>query len=98
MHSLQVQARVVQNIRSDVLDLQSTVGQSQAAVGQLQALQAGNQIQALTAQQLMQIQELLVAQQRADALEQSRILAEKVRGRARLRRFLDSDAYPGGGN
>lgn len=98
IHSLQVQSRVVENIRTDISDLQAKVGESQSAVGQLQALQAGNQIQALTAQQLMQIQELLVAQQRADALEQSRILAEKERGRARLRRFLGGDAYPGGGN
>ena len=97
MHSLQVQARVVENIRTDISDLQGKVGESQAAVGQLQALQAGNQIQALTAQQLMQIQELLVAQQRAEALEQSRILAERERGRARLRRFLGGDAYPDGG-
>lgn len=98
-HALQVQASVVQNIRVDMSDLQSVMGQSQGAAGNLQAVQAGNQINAITAGQLMQIQELLAAQYRAEALEQSRLLAEQERGRARLRRFLDDEdtVYSGGG-
>jgi len=88
-HALQVQAQVVSNVRGD----------SQGAEGNLAVLQAGNQIAALSAEQIMQIQTLLAAQYRAEALEQSRELAERERGKARLNRFLSGgSAYtPGGG-
>ena len=93
IHALQVQASVVSNVRVDIVELEGVVAQSQSAVGNLQAVQAGNQIAALNAEQLMQMQELLAAQYRAEALEQSRIIAEKERGRARFQRFLgDSDS------
>jgi type IV secretion system protein TrbJ len=93
-HALQVQAQVVANIRDDVEKLHGLVGDSQGAAGNLEVLQAGNQIAALSAEQMMQIQTLLAAQYRAEALEQSRELAERERGRARLNRFLgDNSAY-----
>ena len=96
-HSLQVQAQVVTNIRDDIDELHGLVGESQGAGGNLQVLQAGNQIAALSAEQMMQIQTLLAAQYRAEALEASRALAERERGRARLIRFLgDDDAYTPG--
>lgn len=96
-HSLQVQAQVVTNIRDDIDELHGLVGESQGAVGNLQVLQAGNQIAALSAEQMMQIQTLLAAQYRADALEASRELAERERGKARLIRFLgDDSAYTPG--
>ena len=96
-HSLQVQAQVVTNIRDDIDELHGLVGESQGAVGNLQVLQAGNQIAALSAEQMMQIQTLLAAQYRADALEASRALAERERGKARLIRFLgDDSAYTPG--
>ncbi|WP_051599794.1 P-type conjugative transfer protein TrbJ [Hyphomonas sp. CY54-11-8] len=99
-HALQVQAQVVTNIRDDIDKLHSLVGDSQGAVGNLAALQAGNQIAALSAEQIMQIQTLLAAQYRADAMEQSRELAERERGKARLDRFLSggSSYTPGGGS
>lgn len=95
IHALQVQASVVSNIRLDIEQLESVVGQSQSAVGSLQAVQAGNQIAALNAEQLMQMQELLVAQYRAEALERSRRIAEEERGRARFKRFIgeNENAY-----
>jgi len=96
-HALQVQAQVVTNIRDDVEKLHGLVGDSQGAEGNLTVLQAGNQIAALSAEQMMQIQTLLAAQYRAEALEQSRELAERERGRARFTRFLgDNSAYTPG--
>ncbi|WP_425409992.1 P-type conjugative transfer protein TrbJ [Hyphococcus sp.] len=96
-HSLQVQAQVVTNIRDDIDELHGLVGESQGAGGNLQVLQAGNQIAALSAEQMMQIQTLLAAQYRAEALEASRALAERERGKARLIRFLgDDSAYTPG--
>lgn len=96
-HALQVQAQVVTNIRDDIEKLHGLVGDSQSAEGNLSAVQAGNQIAALSAEQIMQIQTLLAAQYRADAMERSRDLAERERGRARLDRFLSGgSAYTPG--
>ena len=98
-HALQVQAQVVSNVRASVDRLHGLVGDSQASEGNLAVLQAGNQIAALSAEQIMQIQTLLAAQYRADALEHSRELAERERGRARLNRFLSGgSAYTPGGS
>ena len=88
---------MVTNIRDDIDELHGLVGESQGAGGNLQVLQAGNQIAALSAEQMMQIQTLLAAQYRAEALEASRALAERERGKARLIRFLgDDSAYTPG--
>ncbi len=99
IHALQVQAGVVSNVRVDITELQGRLAASEAAEGNLSAMQAGNQIAALTAEQLMHMQEMMAAHYRAEALEQSRRLAEQERGRARFERFIgDGDAYtPGGG-
>lgn len=98
-HSLQVQAQVVTNIRDDIDKLHGLVGDSQASEGNLAAVQAGNQIAALSAEQIMQIQTLLAAHYRAEAMERSRDLAERERGKARLDRFLSGgSAYTPGGS
>ncbi len=64
------------------------VAQSQSAVGALEAAQAGNQLEAMQTQQLMQIESIMAAHYRAVALERARELAEAERGRARTRAFL----------
>lgn len=95
-HALEIQAEIVGNVRTDSVELESLIDDSQSSVGNLQALQAGNQIGALAAQQLLQIESLLAANYRAEALEQSRRLSEREFGRARFVRFLgDGDAYSG---
>ena len=93
-HALEMQAEVVGQVRADVLTLDDLVAQSQGAVGNLQALQAGNQLTALATKQAMQLQSLLAASARADALERADALAEQARARARFQRFLgDGSAY-----
>lgn len=64
------------------------VTQSQSAAGALEAAQAGNQLEAMQTQQLMQIESIMGAHYRAEALERARELAEAERGRARTRTFL----------
>ena len=64
------------------------VSDSQSAAGALEAAQAGNQLQAMQAQQLMQIESIMASHYRAEALERARQLAEAERGRARTRAFL----------
>ncbi|MEL8055128.1 MAG: P-type conjugative transfer protein TrbJ [Pseudomonadota bacterium] len=86
--SLQVTAQVVSTARADSESLDRLIGSSQSAVGNLQAVQAGNQIEALQTQQLMQIESMMASHYRAEALERARQLAEAERGRARTRSFL----------
>ena len=93
-HALQVQAEVVNQVRADAATLDRLIAESQAATGNLQALQAGNQLTALAAQQSMQLQVLLAASARAEALDRARAIATHEQGRARLERFLgDGNAY-----
>ena len=93
-HSLEVQAEVVSRIREDAITLDSLIAKSQSAAGNLQALQAGNQLTALGTKQSMQLQNLLAASARADALHRADAVAARERGRARFQRFLgDRNAY-----
>lgn len=87
-HSMHVQARVVEEIRSDRALLDRLVAESQNAVGNLQVAQAGNQLMALNAKQFMQLQALLAASARAEALDRAAKLAAKEQARARLQNFL----------
>lgn len=63
---------------------------SQNAVGNLQAVQAGNQIEAIQTEQLIQMESMMAAYYRAEALERARELAEAERGRARTKSFLEN--------
>jgi P-type conjugative transfer protein TrbJ len=89
--SLQVTAEVVSTARADSESLDRLIGSSQSAVGNLQAVQAGNQIEALQTEQLMQIEAMMASHYRAEALERARQLAEAERGRARTRSFLGGE-------
>lgn len=76
--SMQLQSQAVQNQAADESTLSGLVGQSQSAVGALQAQQATNQLIALQARLSMQEQQLRIAQDRATALEQSRAVAAQA--------------------
>lgn len=88
--SLAVTAQVVASAREDASSLGRLIGDSQSSVGNLQVLQAGNQIEALQTEQLMQMESMMAAHYRAEALERSRNLAEATRGRARTKSFLEN--------
>lgn len=93
-HSMRVQATVVEQVRIDGSTLDRLISQSQGAVGSLQAVQAGNQLVALNAKQTMQLQTLLAASSRADALDRTATLAAREQGRKRLQNFLgDGSPY-----
>ncbi len=95
-HALEVQASVVGEIRSDAAALDRLIGESQGAVGNLQAVQAGNQLTALAAKQFMQLQSLLAASARAEALAEADALAARERGQARFKKFMgNGSAYSG---
>ncbi|PCI21059.1 P-type conjugative transfer protein TrbJ [Candidatus Wolfebacteria bacterium] len=93
-HSLHVQAEVMGQVRSDRIVLDRLIMESQGAAGNLQVAQAGNQLTALAAKQTMQLQSLIAASARADALEKARVLALTEQARARFQHFLgDASAY-----
>lgn len=85
--TLGMQAQINDSITADQGTLGQIVGSSQGAVGILQATQATNQLLALMAKQTMQSQQLRIAQDRAAALEQSRMLEADEQGRANRARF-----------
>ena len=86
--ALTVSAAALEDNETDAAAIRTLVMQSQDAAGALQAAQAGNELAAMTHQQLMQLEAMLAAQHRAQALEEARKLAEAERGRARLAAFL----------
>ncbi|MCJ8158888.1 P-type conjugative transfer protein TrbJ [Sphingomonas sp. LaA6.9] len=87
-HTMGVQSVIVENIRSDAGALEAIVQRSQRAEGALQAGQATNQLLALAAKQQFQLQQLMAAQFRSDAIERAGRLQAQGEARAATRRFL----------
>jgi P-type conjugative transfer protein TrbJ len=89
-----VQSQIVDNVHSDTEALAQIVARSQGAEGSLQAQQATNQLLALTAKQQLQIQNMMVAQFRAQAVAQADQTQIEQESRESVRRFLgDGHAY-----
>jgi P-type conjugative transfer protein TrbJ len=89
-HTLGVQAQVVGNVQADAQALSAIVARSQGAEGALQVGQATNQLLALTAKQQFQIQNMMAAQYRADAIEQARRVQAEADAHVATTRFLGS--------
>jgi P-type conjugative transfer protein TrbJ len=89
-HTMGVQSQIVDNVRSDAQALADIVARSQSAEGALAAQQATNQLLALTAQQQLQIQNLMAAQYRGQAVEQAERAQVEAESRESVRRFLGS--------
>jgi P-type conjugative transfer protein TrbJ len=65
VYNAMVTQGVVTNIPADTATLSNLVSYSQSATGNLQALQAGNQVSALMVKQLMQLEAMVAADGRA---------------------------------
>jgi type IV secretion system protein TrbJ len=89
--TLTIQSQIAQNVSADTGTLSSLVAASQSATGNLQALQANNQLLALSTKQQLQIQSLMATQYRAEALEQARDAEAQEEAQAALANFLGSD-------
>lgn len=87
-HTMTVQAQVVENVQFDSATLAKLLAASDSAVGGLQAQQATNQLVALSAKQLLQIQNLMAAQYRAEALDKARKAEAEEAARTATERFL----------
>lgn len=90
--ALRVQAGVVGNIDNQRAELSALVGQSQSAVGALQATQAGNQLLALQSQQIADLVAVTAANGRATALVEAERSAAAEQGRVQRERFLTPGA------
>ncbi|PZU07104.1 P-type conjugative transfer protein TrbJ [Sphingomonas sp.] len=88
--AMTVQAQVVETVQADTQALSGIVARSQGAEGSLQAQQATNQLLALAAKQQFQIQNLMAAQYRAEAIEQARRAQSQADGQAATKKFLGS--------
>jgi len=88
--TMTVQAQVVENVQADAATLNSLVAKSQGSEGALQAAQATNQLLALSAKQQFQIQNLMAAQYRAQAIEQASRAQAESDAQAAATKFLGS--------
>ena len=86
--TMRVQAQVVDNVQADSGLLAELVSQSQSAGGSLQAQQATNQLIALSTKQQLQIQQMMAAQYRADAIECARQQQVMDAAREQTKRFI----------
>ena len=88
--TMRVQAQVVENVRADAETLNAIAARSQGAEGALQVGQATNQLLALLAKQQLQLQNLMAAQYRAEAIEAARRAKAEADARAATKKFLGS--------
>lgn len=93
-HTMTVQAQVVEDVASDATTLNGIAQRSQDAQGALQASQATNQLLALVAKQQFQLQTLMAAQYRADAIERANRIQAQSDAQGATSKFLGSgNAY-----
>ncbi|HKY82739.1 MAG TPA: P-type conjugative transfer protein TrbJ [Sphingobium sp.] len=90
--SMRIQSQVVGNVANDAAIIETLVGKSQGAEGALQAAQATNQLLALATKQQLQIQNMMAAHFRAQAVEEARRIQAEADGRAATKQFLGSGA------
>ncbi|HKY81788.1 MAG TPA: P-type conjugative transfer protein TrbJ, partial [Sphingobium sp.] len=88
--SMRIQSQVVGNVTNDAAIIETLVGKSQGAEGALQAAQATNQLLALATKQQLQIQNMMAAHFRAQAVEEARRIQAEADGRAATKQFLGS--------
>lgn len=86
--TMSVQAQVVANVQADATTMSSLAARSQGSQGALQVAQTTNQLLALTAKQQFQIQQLMAAQYRAQALDQAQKAQTSIDAAAATKAFL----------
>lgn len=88
--TLTIQAQVAQNVQSDTATLAALTSASEGVVGSLQAIQATNQLLALSIKQQLQIQSLMAAQYRASALDHARNAESDEEAQSEFSNFMGS--------
>ena len=94
--TMTVQSQVDEALNTDAATLSQLLTASEGAEGSLAAQQASTQLLALTAKQQMQIETLMAAQYRADAIDAARKVQGEAAAKAATTKFLGSGtAYKG---
>ncbi|NIJ34963.1 P-type conjugative transfer protein TrbJ [Sphingomonas oligoaromativorans] len=83
-----LQAQVAANVQSDATALAALSARSQSAVGALQVSQATNQLLALATKQQFQIQQMMAAQYRSQAIDEARRAQSSIDAAAAAKAFL----------
>jgi P-type conjugative transfer protein TrbJ len=86
--SLLVQAKATEQLMEDQPTLERLAAASAAATGSLSAQQATNELLAFQVEQSMRLQQVLVAQSRAEALSHAREMEVRAQGRAQHQHFF----------
>jgi P-type conjugative transfer protein TrbJ len=85
-----LQGQIADSVDGDVRLLGDAMARSKNAAGALEVAQAGNELTGLSVKQSLQLQSLLVAQQRAEAFARARDLATEDEARQRFKSFVGS--------
>jgi len=85
-----LQAEIADANGIDTRLLDESMARSRSAAGALEAVQAGNELGALSVKQSLQLQSLLAAQSRAETFGRARDLATESEARQRFRTFMGS--------
>jgi P-type conjugative transfer protein TrbJ len=95
--SLLLQAQAAEQVRNDETSLQNLSSASANASGALAVAQATNEYLAFTAEQNMRLQQILVANSRAEALVEAHQLEARAQAQAEHEHFFGAAtaAYPG---
>jgi P-type conjugative transfer protein TrbJ len=95
--TLLLQAQATEQLRQDQGTLQALAASSAGATGALSAQQAANELLAFQAEQSMRLEQLLIAQTRAEAIEQAREMEVRAAARAQHTHFFGTarQAYAG---
>jgi len=88
--TMTVQAQIVENVATDTATLSTLSARSQSAQGSLQAQQATNQLLALVAKQQLQLQTMMAAQYRAEALDRANRVQSQADAQSATTKFLGS--------
>jgi P-type conjugative transfer protein TrbJ len=91
--TMQVQSQVVTAVQEDAPTLAALMVRSEGAEGSLQASQVTNQLLALASKQQFQIQNLMAAQFRAQAIEQARRAQSQTDAQNATQRFLHGNHF-----
>ena len=86
-----LQSQIVAAAEASSASVTLALSRSDAAVGALQATQAGNELQALAVKLAIEMNTLVAAQARAETSEQSRRLLAEAEAKARFKAFLGSE-------
>lgn len=92
--SMSLQAQVTEGNDEDSRQLSDLLSKSASAIGNLQVQQAGNELIGLNIKQGIELQTLMAAEARAQALDRARTLSSQEESRLRFKSFMgDGKAY-----